>query len=150
MRVNTYTYVHICIRLQTNQIHTQLPLRIESCISDGASFKSSVCIHMSSVRIHICAMGWLRLSGSFKLHDSFAEYILFNLTLLQKRRIISRSLIIDSLTSTSSLSHTHTHTHSLSLAHTHTYIYIETQHQHQAFRGRIPTHIRSEPFGLFL
>jgi len=39
-------------------------------------------------------MGWLRLAGSLKLYDSFAEYRLFCRALLQKRLIILRSLLI--------------------------------------------------------
>jgi len=39
-------------------------------------------------------MGWLRLVGSSKLQVSFAEYHLFYRALLQKRRIILRSLLI--------------------------------------------------------
>jgi len=39
-------------------------------------------------------MGWLRLIGSFKLQVSFAEYRLFYRSLLQKRTIILRSLLI--------------------------------------------------------
>jgi len=39
-------------------------------------------------------MGWLRLVGSLKLYVSFAEYRLFYRALLQKRRIILRSLLI--------------------------------------------------------
>ena len=39
-------------------------------------------------------MGWLRLVGSLKLQVSFAEYSLFYRALLQKRPIISRSLLI--------------------------------------------------------
>jgi len=39
-------------------------------------------------------MGWLRLVGSLKLQDSFAEYSLFYRALLQKRPILSRSLLI--------------------------------------------------------
>jgi len=38
--------------------------------------------------------GWLRLVGSLKLQVSFAEYPLFYRALLQKRPIISRSLLI--------------------------------------------------------
>jgi len=41
-----------------------------------------------------CLMGWLRLVGSLKLYVSFAEYRLFYRTLLQKRPIILRSLLI--------------------------------------------------------
>ena len=39
-------------------------------------------------------MGRLRLVGSLKLQDSFAEYSLFHRALLQKRPIILRSLLI--------------------------------------------------------
>jgi len=39
-------------------------------------------------------MGWLRLVGSLKLYVSFAEYCFFYRALLQKRRIVSRSLLI--------------------------------------------------------
>jgi len=39
-------------------------------------------------------MGWLRLVGSLKLQVSFAEYSLFYRALLQKRRIVLRSLLI--------------------------------------------------------
>ena len=39
-------------------------------------------------------MGWLRLAGSLKLYVSFAEYSLFYRALLQKRPVISRSLVI--------------------------------------------------------
>ena len=39
-------------------------------------------------------MGWLRLVGSLKSQVSFAEYRLFYRTLLQKRPIILRSLLI--------------------------------------------------------
>jgi len=39
-------------------------------------------------------MGWLRSVGSLKLSVSFAEYRLFYKALLQKRRIILRSLRI--------------------------------------------------------
>jgi len=38
-------------------------------------------------------MGWVRLVGSLKLYVSFAEYGLFFRALLQKRRIIKRSLL---------------------------------------------------------
>jgi len=38
-------------------------------------------------------MGWLRVVGSFKLWVSFAENRLFYRAFLQKRRIISRSLL---------------------------------------------------------
>jgi len=40
------------------------------------------------------AIGWLRLVGSLKLQVSFAEYSLFYRAFLQKRPIISRSLLI--------------------------------------------------------
>jgi len=40
------------------------------------------------------AMGWLRSVGSLKLQVAFAEYRLFYRALLQKRRIILRSLLI--------------------------------------------------------
>ena len=39
-------------------------------------------------------MGWLRLVGSLRLQVSFAEFRLVYRALLQKRRIISRSLLI--------------------------------------------------------
>jgi len=39
-------------------------------------------------------MGWLRLVGSLKLQVSFPEYRLFYRALLQKRRVILRSLLI--------------------------------------------------------
>jgi len=39
-------------------------------------------------------MGWLRLVGSLKLQDSFAEYRLFYGALLKKRPIILRGLLI--------------------------------------------------------
>jgi len=39
-------------------------------------------------------MGWLRLVGSLKLQVSFAEYRLIYRSLLQKRPIILRSLLI--------------------------------------------------------
>ena len=39
-------------------------------------------------------MGWLRLVSSVKLQISFAEYGLFYRALLQKRRVILRSLLI--------------------------------------------------------
>ena len=42
-----------------------------------------------------CCMGWLQLVGSFKLQVSFAEYTLFYRALLQKRPIVSRSLLIE-------------------------------------------------------
>jgi len=38
---------------------------------------------------------WLRLVGSLKLQVSFAEYRLFYTALLQKRPIISRSLLVE-------------------------------------------------------
>jgi len=40
-------------------------------------------------------MGWLRLVGSLKLQVSFAEYRLFCGALLQKRRMILRSVLIE-------------------------------------------------------
>ena len=67
-----------------------------------------LCIHMAGVYYshvkpidtwmirdlsHISDMGWLRLVGSLKLQVSSAEYSLFYRALLQKRRIISRSLL---------------------------------------------------------
>ena len=42
----------------------------------------------------IHGMGWLRLVGSLKLQVSLAEYRLFYRALLQKRPMISRSLLI--------------------------------------------------------
>ena len=39
-------------------------------------------------------MGWLRLVGFLKLQVSFAEYSLFYRSLLQKRPMILRSLLI--------------------------------------------------------
>jgi len=39
-------------------------------------------------------MGWLRLVGSLKLQVSFAEYCLFYRSLLQKRPVIWRSLLV--------------------------------------------------------
>ena len=39
-------------------------------------------------------MGWLRLVGSLKLQVSFSEYRLFYRALLQKRRVILRSLLM--------------------------------------------------------
>ena len=39
-------------------------------------------------------MGWLQLVGSFKIQVSFAEYHLFYRALLQKRPVISMSLLI--------------------------------------------------------
>ena len=44
---------------------------------------------------HQSHMGWLRLVGSLKLHVSFAEYSLFYRSLLQKRPITLRSLLIE-------------------------------------------------------
>jgi len=38
--------------------------------------------------LQVFPMGWLRLVGSIQLHDSFPEYCLFNMALLQKRPII--------------------------------------------------------------
>ena len=40
-------------------------------------------------------MGWLRLVGSLKLEVSFAEYPLFYRASLQKRPIMSRSLLVE-------------------------------------------------------
>jgi len=40
-------------------------------------------------------IGWLRSVGSLKLWVSFAKHILFYRALLQKRPVISRSLLID-------------------------------------------------------
>ena len=42
----------------------------------------------------IYVMGWLHVVGSLKLYVSFAEYCLFYRSLLQKRPIILRSLLI--------------------------------------------------------
>ena len=43
---------------------------------------------------HAHGMGWLRLVGSLKLQVAFAEYSLFYRSLLQKRPMILRSLLI--------------------------------------------------------
>ena len=59
-----------------------------------------VCILPSPIYAHICTacarigMRILRLVGSLKLWVSFAEYSLFYRALLQKRPLISRSLLI--------------------------------------------------------
>jgi len=44
--------------------------------------------------LYVYPMGWLRLVGSLKLHVSFAEYSLFYSSLLQKRPVILRSLLV--------------------------------------------------------
>jgi len=45
--------------------------------------------------VFLSDMGWLRWVGSLKLHVSFAEYRLLYRTLLQKRPIILRSLLLE-------------------------------------------------------
>jgi len=61
-------------------------------------------------------MGWLRLVGSFKLQVSFAEYRLFYWSLLQKRHIILRSLLIEATT----------YTYHAYIKHTNIYAWIYT------------------------
>jgi len=72
-------------------------------------------------------MGWLQWVGALKLQVSFGEYSLFYRSLLQKRPIILRSLLIEAipycyqghpkwhLKIQAAHVHTHTRTHSLSL-----------------------------------
>jgi len=53
--------------------------------------------HMNEAFCHVSRtdpMGWLRLVGSLELYVSFAEYRLFYRSLVQKRRIILRSLVV--------------------------------------------------------
>jgi len=59
-------------------------------------FSNSLFVTLTLVRFSTCrhTMGWLRLVGSLELQISFAEYSLFHRALLQKRRIILRSLLI--------------------------------------------------------
>jgi len=52
------------------------------------------CKHIEFQCIVCVCVGWLRLIGTLKSSDSFAEYSLFYRALLQKRPIILRSLLI--------------------------------------------------------
>ena len=98
--------------------------------------------------------GWLPSVCSFKLYVSFAEYSHFNMALLQKRPIISRSLLIEATpyrsvhfahtrkhTHAHSHTHTHTHTHVPTRSHTrtHTYTYTHT-HTHIHWHTNTHTH----------
>jgi len=56
---------------------------------------AQIYIHTSAQIAEVCMyMGWLRWVGSLKWSVSFAEYSLFYRSLLQKRPIILRSLLI--------------------------------------------------------
>jgi len=56
--------------------------------------KTQHALRKETLRMLGCRMGFLRLVGSFKLYVSFAERLLFNGGLFQKRPMILRSLLI--------------------------------------------------------
>ena len=58
--------------------------------TEGKRANTRTCPRGSQVR----DMWSLRLAGSLKLKVSFAEYSLFNTALLQKRPVISRSILV--------------------------------------------------------
>ena len=63
------------------------------CIQTYTENPMQICIHTYMWIYKYVNVGWLRLVDSLKLQVSFAKYCRFYRSLLQKRPIISRSLL---------------------------------------------------------
>jgi len=88
-------YMSICLCVC---VSTCLCFCVSICLCVCVSMCLCVCISMSEAAGRAGArysMEWLRLVGSFKLYVSFAEYSLFHRSLLEKRLMILRSLLIE-------------------------------------------------------
>jgi len=114
-KYNAYTNTHIhAHRYMYIQTHTFISYEYTSTCTD---------------------MGWPQLVGSLKLQVFFAEYSLFYRALLQKRPIISRSLlIIAAQYSISVFTHTQTHVYTNTHIHTHTSDYVHIAEPSTAVR----------------
>jgi len=64
-----------------------------------------MCAYVARITNAFSDMGWLRLVGSLKLQVSLVEYRLFYRALLQKRPMISRSLLIEATPYVASSTH---------------------------------------------
>ena len=92
------------IRLFYRAVLQKRPIILRSLLIVATPYKSIVTVHGTLKRFRtlkrsmtpslLYIWGWLRLVGSLKLQVSVAEYSLFYRALLQKRPIISRSLLI--------------------------------------------------------
>ena len=80
---------HTCIHAHTH-VHTP---KFLFCSPRILFWSACLNVHACLYVMYVC-MKWLRLVGSFKLHVSFTEYSLFYRTILQKRPMISRDLLI--------------------------------------------------------
>ena len=133
--------------------------------SDIVSYSVFVCMRVCTYVVRNVDMGWLRLVGSLKWWVSFAEYHLFYRSLLQKRPIIWRSLLVAATpyvdckcaffclsvtclhvyrsthSHTQTLTHTQAHTHTFTHSHTHTYTHIHTHtHTHTQMHTSMSCH----------
>ena len=95
MCVRARTHMHACVCMY---VRVCVCLCVCVCVAIMCLFGQLVCYNMP---VGHCVnysvnnrMGWLRVVGSLKLYVSFAEYRLFYRALLQKRPVISRSLLI--------------------------------------------------------
>jgi len=70
-------------------------LPTHDCTTMDMSNLHSFFSHICTSNIYMTDIGWLRLVGSLKLLVSLAEYRLFYRSLLQKRPVISRSLLLE-------------------------------------------------------
>ena len=72
------------------QTHLRLQQTLYLWLQQESQMQQNFCILLSGISL----IGWLQLVGSSKLHVSFAEHRLFCRSLLRKRPIILRSLLI--------------------------------------------------------
>jgi len=98
--IRAYTNIHVLTRVHTykqsstnlrsgqnSYIFIQDPLEMVCLCFEGTHKEKET-------EIQSLCMGWLRLACSLKLHVSLTEYCLFYKSLLQKRHMILRSLLI--------------------------------------------------------
>ena len=82
-----YIYTHLYIH--THRTHTAV-----QWLQYLVQYLLQYLVHFTATRLVRIDMGWLRLVGSLKLHVSFAKEPYKRDYILQKRRIISRSLLV--------------------------------------------------------
>jgi len=97
------SHMNEACQIWTSHVTLPLPLSVDRWGEWGMSHMPESCplrvSHVTHKQVtnewgRSRVMGWLRLVGSFKLQVSFAEYRLLYRALVQKRRIILRSLLI--------------------------------------------------------
>jgi len=94
-----HAHIHICVCVCVcvctcawESMHTYTYMCVCVCERERECVYAYSCAEVP--KLIICSMGLLHLVGSLKSKVSFAEYHLFNRALLQRRPIISRSLLI--------------------------------------------------------